>query len=113
MLPVHNNALGTYTGDPAIAGRLAAYNDAMDQLLDPWTRDLLGSIARTTDWITLPTPLGVLTLPAGFPVALYANLDRRRQRTPPRVTAAGRVVRAHRCSDRGPGLSLIGSKVSP
>lgn len=71
----HNNALGTYTGDPAIAGRLAAYDDAMNQLLDPWTRDLLGSIARTTDWITLPTPLGVLTLPAGFPVALYANLD--------------------------------------
>lgn len=47
----------------------------MDQLLSPWRRDLLGSIARTTDSITLATPIGNVTLPAGFPVALYANLD--------------------------------------
>ena len=67
----HNNRLGKYNGDPSIAGRLAAYNDAMDQLLNPWKRNLLGSIQLTSDWIQ--TPLGIL--PAGTPVALFANLN--------------------------------------
>jgi mono/diheme cytochrome c family protein len=67
----HNNRLGSYNGDPSIAGRLAAYTDAMDQLLNPWKRDLLGSVQRTTDWIQL----GSLQLPAGTPVALFANAD--------------------------------------
>lgn len=71
----HNNRLGDYNGDPTIAGRLAAFDAAMDQLLSPWQRDFLGSIARTSDWIVLPTPIGQVTVPAGFPVALYANLD--------------------------------------
>ncbi|NVB85484.1 MAG: cytochrome c [Kofleriaceae bacterium] len=72
---LHNNSIGAYSGDPTIAGRLAAYDDAIDELLSPWKRDLTGSIARTTDSITLSTPTGTVTLPAGFPVALYANLD--------------------------------------
>ena len=67
----HNNRLGTYNGDPSIAGRLAAYTDAMDQLLNPWKRNLLGSIQLTSDWIQL----GALQLPAGTPVALFANAD--------------------------------------
>jgi mono/diheme cytochrome c family protein len=71
----HNNRLGLYNGDPSVAGRIAAYEDAMDQLLNPWKRDLLGSIQRTTDAIQVPTPAGPLTLPAGTPVALFANLD--------------------------------------
>jgi mono/diheme cytochrome c family protein len=72
----HNNRLGSYTGDPSVEGRIAAYEDAMDQLLNPWKRNLLGSIQRTTDWILIPTPLGVnLQLPAGTPVALFANLN--------------------------------------
>jgi hypothetical protein len=45
----HNNRLGTYTGDPSIAGRLAAYDDAMEQLLDPARRDRVGSTSSTTD----------------------------------------------------------------
>lgn len=67
----HNNRLGAYNGDPSIDGRLAAYYDAMDQLLNPWNRNLLGSIQRTSDWIQL----GSLQLPAGTPVALFANAD--------------------------------------
>jgi len=67
----HNNRLGAYNGDPSIDGRLAAYYDAMDQLLNPWKRDFLGSVQRTTDWIQL----GSLQLPAGTPVALFANAD--------------------------------------
>ncbi len=72
---LHNDRLGRYTGDPSVAGRLAAYEDAMDQLLNPWKRDLLGSIQRTTQAIVLPTPLGNVPLPAGTPVATFANLD--------------------------------------
>jgi hypothetical protein len=68
----HNNRLGTYNGDPSFAGRLAAYNDAMDQLLNPWKRNLLGSIQLTSDWIQLPTGT---QLPAGIPVALFANVN--------------------------------------
>jgi mono/diheme cytochrome c family protein len=67
----HNNALGRFTGDPSVAGRIAAYEDAMDQLLNPWNRDLLGSIKVTTDTIVVAG----LTLPAGTPVALFANLN--------------------------------------
>ncbi len=72
---LHNNRLGLYNGDPSVAGRIAAYEDAMDQLLNPWKRNLLGSIQRTTDTIQIPGPTGPITLPAGFPVALYANLN--------------------------------------
>jgi mono/diheme cytochrome c family protein len=72
---LHNNRLGNYTGDISVAGRIAAYEDAMDQLLNPWRRDLLGSVQRTTAPIALPTPLGPVTLPAGTPVAAFANLD--------------------------------------
>ncbi len=71
----HNNRLGLYNGDPSVAGRMAAYEDAMDQLLNPWKRDLLSSIQRTTASITIPSPVGPVTLPAGTPVALFANLD--------------------------------------
>jgi hypothetical protein len=68
----HNNRLGAYNGDPSINGRLTAYYDAMDQLLNPWKRNLLGSIQVTSDWIQLPNGL---QLPAGTPVALFANAN--------------------------------------
>lgn len=71
----HNNRLGAYTGDQTVGGRIAAYEDAMDQLLNPWKRDLFGSIQGTTAEITIPTPFGNITLPPGTPVALFANLD--------------------------------------
>ncbi len=68
----HNNRLGGYNGDPSVAGRLAAYEDAMDQLLNPWKRDIAGSVQRTTDWVQLPNGT---TLPAGTPVAAFANVN--------------------------------------
>jgi mono/diheme cytochrome c family protein len=69
----HNNRLGPYSGDPSVAGRVAAFEAAYDQLVNPWKRDELGSIQVTTVPITLPgTPI---TLPAGTPVALFANFD--------------------------------------
>jgi len=71
----HNNRLGVYNGDPSVAGRVAAYEEAMGELLNPLSRDILGSVQRTTAPIQVPTPIGNITLPAGTPVAAFANLD--------------------------------------
>jgi mono/diheme cytochrome c family protein len=67
----HNNRLGTYNQDPSISGRVAAFEDAYNQLVNPWLRNELGSIQVTTAPITVDG----ITLPAGTPVALFANLD--------------------------------------
>ena len=67
----HNNRLGAPSSDPSVAGRLAAFDDAYSQLVNPWTRDLAGSVQVTT----VPITVNGLTLPAGTPVALFANLD--------------------------------------
>ncbi len=92
----HNNALGTYTGDPSVAGRMAAFSDAVEELLWPEKRLGPASIWRTAHESTLdvrtdtmPRALrhllqpatdaeGVLHLgpiPAGTPINLVANLD--------------------------------------
>ena len=71
----HNNRLGLYNGDPSVAGRIAAYEDAMDQLLNPWKRDLFGSVQVTSTPVTVPSASGPMTLPAGTPVALFANVN--------------------------------------
>jgi hypothetical protein len=47
----------------------------MDLLLNPGKRDLVGSIPLTSDFVEVPTPSGVLTLPAGTPIAAFANID--------------------------------------
>jgi hypothetical protein len=67
----HNNRLGSANGDPSLAGRVAAFEDAYDQLVNPWKRNELGSVQVTTAAITVDG----ITLPAGTPVALFANLD--------------------------------------
>ncbi len=68
----HNNRLGAYSGDPSVAGRVAAFENAMNLLLNPWERDFAGSVQVTQTTVTLPDGI---TLPAGTPVALFANLD--------------------------------------
>jgi hypothetical protein len=71
----HNNRLGHNNNDPSVPGRIATYEAAMDLLLNPETRDELGSIQRTDEAVQLPTPDGVITLPAGTPVADFASTD--------------------------------------
>lgn len=73
---LHTNRLGLYNGDPSVAGRIAAYEDAMDQLLNPSKRDLNGSIQVTTEAIQVPAAGGSVTLPAGTPVGAFANISR-------------------------------------
>lgn len=71
----HNDRLGYNNNDPSVPGRIAAFEAAMDLLLNPETRDELGSILRTDDVVQLPTSAGVITLPVGTPIADFASTD--------------------------------------
>jgi hypothetical protein len=92
---LHNNALGKFTGDPSVKGRMDAFNDATEKLLWPEKRE--GTIWRTSQecYVTigeafLPDPLKRLCqekpgvrgkwlyigpIPAGTPINLVANLN--------------------------------------
>jgi hypothetical protein len=88
---LHNNALGTYTGDPSVAGRMKAFDDAAEKLLWPEKRLGPASIARTTvdSYIEIPAAylpdelqslsedgfLRIGPIPAGTPIDLIANAD--------------------------------------
>ena len=89
---LHNNALGKFTGDPSVAGRLEAYNDAAEKLLWPEKRLGKASIWRTQNECNLhlrkefvPKPLQAFAdkdgwlklgpIPKGTPINLLANLE--------------------------------------
>jgi cytochrome c5 len=89
---LHNNALGKFTGDPSVAGRMEAFNDAAEKLLWPEKRLNKASIWRTQNECTLhlrkefvPKPLQALAdkdgyikigpIPKGTPVNLIADLE--------------------------------------
>ena len=89
---LHNNTLGNFNGDPSVAGRLEAYNDAAEKLLWPEKRLGKASIWRTQNECNLhlrkefvPKALqgladsdGYLKLgpiPKGTPINLLANLE--------------------------------------
>jgi hypothetical protein len=89
---LHNNALGKFTSDPSVAGRLEAYNDAAEKLLWPDKRLGKDSIWRTQDECYLhlrkefiPSVLRPLAdtdgylklgpIPKGTPINLLANLE--------------------------------------
>jgi len=92
----HNNSLGKFTGDPSVAGRMDAFNDAVEKLLWPEKRLGIASIWRTSRECNLqlqaaviPEPLRTLLkpyvdpdgyfrvgpIPEGTPVNLLANVD--------------------------------------
>ena len=76
---LHNNALGTYVKDPSVAGRMAAFNDAVEKLLWPEKRLGVQSIIVTS----VPSELRItgrdrpVQVPAGTPVDLIARVDPR------------------------------------
>ena len=88
---LHNNVVGVFTGDPSVAGRMRAFDDAIEKLLWPGRRQGKGSIWTTTreSFIRIPAPLvpdalkplsrnGVLEIgpiPKGTPINLLANVD--------------------------------------
>jgi cytochrome c1 len=57
---LHNNLVGTFTGDPSVAGRLEAFDSAVEQLLWPDKRKGPDSIRRTTQESYLKIPASVL-----------------------------------------------------
>jgi len=95
---LQNNSVGEFTGDPSVAGRMAAFQDGMEKLMWPEKRHGFGSIYRTTEksWLLLsdsylPAALrdllkakGLLSadgqavrlgpIPKGAPVNLLANV---------------------------------------
>ena len=92
---LHNNMLGKFTGDPSVAGRMDAFNDAVEKLLWPERRLNKDSIWRTQNDCSLhlrkefvPRELHAIRalvdndgyirvgmIPKGTPVNLVANLD--------------------------------------
>ncbi len=93
---LHNNALGKYTGDPSVAGRMEAFNDAAEKLLWPEKRAGRDSIWRTTQECQITLNAAYLPdllkkalaghidsdgffrighIPAGTPVNLLANVN--------------------------------------
>lgn len=93
---LHNNALGKFTGDPSVAGRMEAFNDAAEKLLWPEKRLGKDSIWRTSqecqitihaDYLPdlLKTALAgqidpdgyfrIGHIPAGTPINLLANIN--------------------------------------
>src|SRR4029077_8960025 len=90
---LNNNSVGIYTGDPSVAGRMAAYEDGMTKLLWPETRLGTKSILVTTEDSTLPDlfpllkaalpefadlpdlDLDLLRVPKGTPINLLMNVQ--------------------------------------
>ena len=92
---LHNNMLGKFTGDPSVAGRIDAFNDAIEKLLWPEKRLNKNSIWRTQNDCSLHLRKEYLTgvlkplqafadrdgyiktgmIPKGTPVNLVGNLD--------------------------------------
>ncbi|MGD2115011.1 MAG: hypothetical protein PVG07_08160 [Acidobacteriota bacterium] len=74
---LHNNLLGRYTGDPSVAGRMEAFEDAMEKLLWPETRLGKDSIKVTPRDTVLRFRSLEVEVPAGTPVNLLAHIDLR------------------------------------
>ena len=89
---LHNNALGKFTGDPSLAGRMEAFNDAVEKLFWPERRKGPDSIWRTNQRCYLHIRreyvpwalrfrcdgdgyLNIGPIPAGTPINLIANLE--------------------------------------
>jgi hypothetical protein len=107
---LHNNVLGKFTGDPSVAGRMDAFNDAVEKLLWPEKRPNKDSIWRTQNECTfhlrkefMPPPFdrlagrdGYVTIgriPKGTPINLLANLQPDFQHAGAFLKAAGKLVK--------------------
>ena len=107
---LHNNMLGKFTGDPSVAGRMDAFNDAVEKLLWPEKRLNKDSIWRTQNECSfhlrkefVPAPFdrlagrdGYITIgriPKGTPINLLANLQPDFQHAGAFLKAAGKLIK--------------------
>ncbi|MGK7937590.1 MAG: hypothetical protein AB4206_17625 [Xenococcaceae cyanobacterium] len=72
---LHNNLLGKYTGDPSVAERMEAFNDAIEKLLWPEKRDRVINVTTQDSHLELGSLKA--EVPKGTPIKLLANLDPR------------------------------------
>jgi mono/diheme cytochrome c family protein len=74
---LHNNALGTFVKDPSLAGRMIAFNDAVEKLL--WPEKRLGVqsmiVTSTASELKIAGRDKPVQVPAGTPVDLIARVD--------------------------------------
>jgi hypothetical protein len=107
---LHNNMLGKFTGDPSVAGRMDAFNDAVEKLLWPEKRLNKDSIWRTQNECSfhlskefVPPPFDKLAgrdgyvtigrIPKGTPINLLANLQPDFQHADAFLKAAGKLIK--------------------
>jgi hypothetical protein len=67
--------LGKFTGDPSVAGRMSAYQDAVEKMLWPEKRAALATMKVTGADSTLNVGPVTIRIPAGTPVDLLANIN--------------------------------------
>jgi hypothetical protein len=73
---LHNNSVGMFNSDPSVAGRMAAYQDAMEKLLWPERRSGLKTIRRTTVSSTFQYEEGgSVCIARNTPIDLMTNVD--------------------------------------
>ncbi len=72
---LHNNMLGTFTGDPSVKGRMTAFEDASEKLLWPEKRSGNSTIKVTGSDSVLKIRDIEIRIPAGTPVDLLANIN--------------------------------------
>ena len=72
---LHNNALGKFTGDPSVKGRIEAFNDAVEKLLWPEKRLGTNSIWRTSRECQLQIQLAVIPEPLRAILKPHADSD--------------------------------------
>ena len=83
-----NNSLGPFTGDPSVAGRMAAFNGSIAQLLWPARRVARVRQTTATSYLNvprrylppelapfLPETVRIGPIPAGTPIDALANVD--------------------------------------
>ena len=107
---LHNNMLGKFTGAASVAGRMDAFNDAVEKLLWPEKRLNKESIWRTQNECSfhlrkefVPRPFDKLAgrdgyvtigrIPKGTPINLLANLEPDFQHARAFLNAAGKLVK--------------------
>lgn len=72
----HNNSLGLFNADPSVAGRMAAFNDAMEKMLWPEKRLGVKSMWVTDVASELPLSSGYrLKVLEGTPIKLLASIN--------------------------------------
>jgi hypothetical protein len=125
---LHNNAVGIFTGDPSVAGRMRAFDDAIEKLLWPGRRQGKGSIWTTTreSFIRIPGSLvpdalkplsrnGALEIgpiPKGTPINLLANVDPSPGNLLKLIPAVNAAVAGIAAKDSGIPRSLVHALMS-